>query len=128
MIALSRSVTLERRLRHLVDLRVSQINGCAFCLDMHAREARRDGETAQRLDTLAGWRESPFFTARERAALALAEAIARVADVGHVSDAVHDEAARHFDEAELAQLIFAITVINALNRMVVAAQTTVAAR
>jgi len=127
MLALSRSVRLEPRLRHLIDIRVSQINGCAFCLDMHHRDARADGEAEQRLDTLAGWREAPFFTARERAALALAEAMTRLADGGHVDDAVYDEAAARFGD-ELPQVLFAITVINSWNRLMVTAQTPPPAR
>lgn len=128
MYSLSRSVRLDSRLRNLIDVRVSQINGCAFCLDMHLRDARAKGETDQRLDTVAAWRESPFFTARERAALDLAEAMTRLADGGHVSDAVYDEAARQFDAEELPQVLFAITVINSWNRLMVTAQTPPPAR
>lgn len=121
MFALAGTVQLDTRLHHLISIRVSQLNGCAFCLDMHCRDAREHGETAQRLDTLAGWRESPFFTASERAALGLAEAITKLTD-GPVPDAVYDEAARHFDEQALSQLIFAVTVINGWNRIAVTAQ------
>lgn len=99
---LAGSVELDPILRHLIDIRVSQLNGCVYCLDMHHNEARDDGETTQRLDTLAGWRESPFFTASERAALGLAEAMTRLTD-GPVPDAVYDEAARQFDEHALTQ-------------------------
>ncbi len=123
----SQSIELDEALRHLVDIRVSQINGCAFCLDMHARAAREAGESEQRLDTLAGWREAPFFTARERAALDLAEAMTRLTG-GHVADPVWEEAARRFEPAELAQVVAAITVINGWNRIIVATQFQPAAR
>ncbi|MBB4663970.1 carboxymuconolactone decarboxylase family protein [Conexibacter arvalis] len=122
MFALARSVRLDEELRQLIDIRVSQINGCAFCLDMHHADARRIGVADRKLDTVAAWRESPFFTARERAALDLAEAMTRLADDGHVADAVYDEAAAQFGE-ELPQVLFAITVINGWNRLMVAAQT-----
>lgn len=128
MTAFYRSVELDQRLRHLLDVRVSQINGCAFCLDMHLREAREHGESTQRLDTLAGWRESPFFTAAERSALALAEALTRIADVGSVPDVVHDEAARHFDDETIARIAFAVAAINSWNRLVLASQTLPPAR
>jgi len=100
----------------LVNLRASQINGCAYCLDVHSRDARKKGEAEHRLHTLAAWRETPFFTPRERAALALTEAITLVAAT-HVPDEVFDEAAKHFSEPELAHLIGMITTINALNRV-----------
>jgi AhpD family alkylhydroperoxidase len=122
MHALSRSIRLDGELRQLIDIRVSQINGCAFCLDMHFADARRLGVGVQKLDTVAAWRESPFFTARERAALDLAEAMTRLADGGHVADAVYDEAARQFGD-ELPQVLFAVTVINGWNRLMITAQT-----
>ncbi|MGW4384103.1 carboxymuconolactone decarboxylase family protein [Kitasatospora sp. NPDC004531] len=100
----------------LVNLRASQINGCSYCLDAHSRDAVRIGEAEHRLHTLSAWHETPFFTARERAALALTEAITLVAST-HVPDDVFDEAAKHFSETELAHLIGQITVINALNRV-----------
>ena len=103
-------------LRELVKVRVSQLNGCAYCLDMHTIDARALGEREQRLYALDGWREAPFYTPRERAALALAEAITRVAD-GHVPDAVYDEAAALFAPAELAELIWQIVIMNAWNRI-----------
>lgn len=127
MLALARSVQLDATLRELLNIRVSQLNGCAYCLDLHIHAARENGEATQRLDTLAGWRESPFFTAAERAALGLAEAMTRLTD-GPVPDAVYDEAARHFEQETLAQVIFAITVINAWNRVAVTVQTQPAAR
>lgn len=120
MLALAMSVRLDERLAALIDIRVSQINGCAYCLDMHLRRARELDETEQRLDTLAGWRESPFFTARERAALALSEAITRIAD-GPDLDAAYAEAALHFNAEELPQVVFAATVINSWNRLTVTA-------
>lgn len=123
MATLAASVKLDPQLRDLINVRVSQLNGCAFCLDMHVREARERGEREQRLDTLAGWRESPFFTARERAALALAEAVTRLVD-GPVPDAVYDAAAAHFDEPELMELLYAITVINSWNRLAVTVKMT----
>lgn len=122
MYALARSVRLDDELRQLIDIRVSQINGCAFCLDMHFADARRIGVSDQKLDTVAAWRESPFFSARERAALDLAEAMTRLADGGHVADAVYDEAAAQFGD-ELPQVLFAVTVINGWNRLMVTAQT-----
>ncbi|MEV4560403.1 carboxymuconolactone decarboxylase family protein [Kitasatospora sp. NPDC049285] len=100
----------------LVKLRASQLNHCAFCLDMHATDARANGEQEHRLHTLAAWRETPYFTARERAALALTESVTLVADT-HVPDEVYGEAAKHFSEAELAHLIALIVAINAWNRI-----------
>jgi AhpD family alkylhydroperoxidase len=125
--ALARSVTLDRRLRELVNMRVSQLNGCAFCLDMHAEAARAAGETQQRLDVVAGWREAPFFDARERAALALAEALTTI-ERGHVPEAVLEQASAHFDDEELAQLLFVIAVINSWNRLMLASRTPPPAR
>jgi len=125
--ALARSVELDRRLRELVNMRVSQLNGCAFCLDMHAEDARAAGETQQRLDVVAGWREAPFFDARERAALALAEALTTI-ERGHVPEAVLEQASAHFDDEELAQLLFAIAVINSWNRLMLASRTPPPAR
>lgn len=106
---------LDPVIRELVNIRVSQINGCAFCIDKHTRDARAAGETEQRIYALSAWRETPFFTPRERAALALAEAITFIAD-GHVPDEVYAEAEQNFDAAELAALIWRATIINALNR------------
>ncbi len=112
---------LERRLLYLVQLRASQLNGCAYCLDMHWKDLRAIGETEQRLYSLDAWRECPYYTDRERAALAWAEAVTRVAD-GHVSEAVYDEARRHFGEKELADLTLAAATINAWNRLSIAAR------
>lgn len=110
---------VEPELLELVRIRASQINGCAFCLDMHTKDARAQGETEQRLYTLNAWRETPFFTERERAALALTEAVTLVHD-GRVPDAVYAEAAEVFDENQIAALIWAATVINAYNRIAIA--------
>ncbi len=111
-----RKNSIEPALQELVRARASQINGCAYCVDMHTRDALAGGDTERRLFALPVWRETPFFTARERAALALTEAVTRLADNG-VSDEVYDEAARRFTEQELADLIWVITVINTWNRL-----------
>ena len=103
--AAARRVSLEPPLLDLVRLRASQINGCAYCVDMHSGDARKGGESERRLYALAVWPETPFFTARERAALALTEAVTRLSD-GPVSDTVYAEAAAHFSETELAELIW----------------------
>jgi AhpD family alkylhydroperoxidase len=116
MVAFDNSIDFDPRLRELVKIRASQLNGCAYCLDMHTRDARDAAEDERRLATLAGWHESPFFTPRERAALALTDAVTRLGDHG-VSDAVWAEAAEHFEEAELARLLWAIVAINAWNRI-----------
>lgn len=114
-----RSGELEPTLLDLVKIRASQVNGCAFCLDMHHREAREHGEGQQRLDVLAGWREVPsLFSERERAALGLTEAVTLIADVG-VSDDVWAEVARSYTEAETVQLLMAIATINVWNRLAV---------
>ncbi len=114
--AASRKTRVEAPLQELVRARASQLNGCAYCVDMHAADARKGGETEQRLYALPVWRDTPFFTARERAALALTEAATRLTD-GPVSDEVFAAAAEQFDEVELAELIWVITVINAWNRL-----------
>lgn len=106
----------DHRLKALVELRTSQINGCAFCVDMHSKEARHGGETQQRLDCLCVWREVPFFTPRERAALGLAEAITLVS-IDHVPDEVFAEARAHFTEREIVDLVVVISVMNAWNRI-----------
>jgi AhpD family alkylhydroperoxidase len=117
----SRSLSLDKRLRHLIEVCASQLNGCAFCLDMHWKDARAGGETEERLAMLAAWHDSPLFDERERAALSITEEITVIGD-GHVSDETWDEAGEHFDEAELAQLVFAATVINAWNRLMITAR------
>jgi AhpD family alkylhydroperoxidase len=104
------------KLRALIDLRVSQINGCAFCLDMHANEARHAGESQQRLDCLAAWRETSFFTDRERAALAWAESLTLIAET-HAPDDVYAEVKKHFPDKELVDLTTAIGMINLWNRL-----------
>ncbi len=118
-VSAAQEAKLEPELLELVRIRASQINGCAFCLDLHTRDARGQGETEQRLHTLAAWRETPFFTERERAALALTEAVTLVHD-GRVPDAVYAEAAGVFDENQIAALIWSATVINAYNRIAIA--------
>jgi AhpD family alkylhydroperoxidase len=112
------SAGLDPRLLELVNLRASQINGCGVCVAMHPKIAKRHGETDERLATVVAWRESPYFTAAERAALALTEAATRIADRGEpVSDEVWDEAARHFDDRQLAALVLGIAQINVWNRL-----------
>lgn len=114
--AAARKVSLEASLLELVRARASQLNGCAYYVDMHSHDARKGGESEQRLYALPVWRETPFFTARERAALELTEAATRLTD-GSVSDEVVERAAAQFTEVELAELIWAIAVINAWNRL-----------
>jgi AhpD family alkylhydroperoxidase len=124
LMALSASVDkggVPKRTLDLVHLRASLINGCSVCLDMHARGARKAGETDERLFTVGAWRDSPHFTDAERAALALTEAVTRLSDrTDPVPDAVWDEAARHYDERALAALILSIATINVWNRLNVA--------
>ena len=114
--AASRHTSLEPALQELVRLRASQLNGCAYCVDMHSRDAIEGGDTQQRLFALPVWRETPFFTARERAALELTEAGTRLTD-GPVTDEVYAQAAAEFSETELAELIWTIAVINTWNRL-----------
>jgi AhpD family alkylhydroperoxidase len=103
---------------HLVEVRASQINGCSICIDMHTRELRNAGEPDHRIFTIAAWRDTPYFTDAERAALALTEAVTRLADRSDpVPDEVWDEAARHYDEGELGALVLAIAGINTWNRI-----------
>jgi len=118
MAAFDRSIELEPALRELVKIRASQLNGCAYCIDMHTRAARKAGESEQRLYALAAWRESPLFTPRERAALQLTDAVTKIADDG-VPDTIYQHAADVFSTGELANLILAITAINAWNRIAV---------
>jgi AhpD family alkylhydroperoxidase len=102
----------------MVDLRASQINGCSVCMDIHSRELEYAGESSERIHTVAAWRESPYFSDAERAALALTEAATRLADrPDAVPDEVWDEAARHYTERQLAALVIAIATINAFNRV-----------
>src|SRR5262245_42640091 len=109
---------LEPELLELIRTRASQINHCAYCIDMHTKDALARGESAQRLYALGAWRETPFFSERERAALALVEEVTLVSE-RQVPDDVWDEAARHFDPEEMAALIYAATVINAWNRLAI---------
>src|SRR5919112_2274411 len=113
---------LEKQLLELLDFRVSQINGCAYCLDMHSKDLRAGGETEQRLYLLDAWRESPFYTERERAALAWAEAVTLVRE-GHVPDEVFEQARAQFTEEELANLTLAVVAINGWNRLNIAFRT-----
>ena len=113
---------LERTLLELVKLRASQINGCAHCIDMHTKELRADGESEQRLYLLDAWRESPFYSDRERAALAWTEALTLVTE-GHVPDEVYEIARGQFSEQELANLTLAIVAINGANRLNIAFRT-----
>jgi AhpD family alkylhydroperoxidase len=117
-----RNCGLEPSLQELVKIRASQINGCAFCLHMHARDARAAGESEERIYLLDAWREAPVYTARERAALAWTEAVTLVTQ-GHVPDAVYDEVRLHFSEEELSKLTLAIGVINTWNRIAISART-----
>jgi AhpD family alkylhydroperoxidase len=121
MVRLEERIDLDPRLRHLVKVRASQINGCAFCIDMHWAQARADGESEERLAQLAAWHESPFYDDRERAALALADAVTNVADT-HVPDDVWAEAEAHFPPGELAHLVVAIAAINFWNRVSIASR------
>lgn len=107
---------LEHSLLELVKTRASQINGCAFCLDMHSQDARAAGETEQRLYLLGAWREAPFYTPRERAALAWTEAVTLVSE-SHVPDEVFEEARKNFNDKELVDLTWAVAAINAWNRV-----------
>jgi len=109
---------VPRRTLELVHLRASQINGCSLCVDMHARSAKKSGETDERLFALAAWREAPYFTDAERAALALTEVVTRLDDSADpVPDEIWDEVSRHYDEPVLAALIIAIANVNLWNRL-----------
>lgn len=114
---------LETPLLHLIKLRASQINGCAYCLDMHWKDLRAIGENEQRLYSLDAWEESPYYTDRERAALLWTDTVTRVADT-HVPDEVYEKVKPHFSEKELADLTLAIATINAWNRLAISARTT----
>jgi AhpD family alkylhydroperoxidase len=122
MLALNDAVELDSSLRDLVSLRASILNGCAYCVDMHTLDAAARGESQQRLHAVAAWHEAPFFTDRERAALQLTDALTLIADT-HVPRDVYETAREHFDETELTQLIWAIVVINAWNRVAVSSRT-----
>jgi len=116
------SCGLDHKFVHLLKLRASQINGCAFCIDMHSIDARAEGETEQRLYALNAWRETAFFTDRERAGLAWIEAVTLVSET-HVPDDVYQEARRHFTEKEIFDLTFIASAINAWNRIAIASRT-----
>ncbi|HET7359920.1 MAG TPA: carboxymuconolactone decarboxylase family protein [Rhodanobacteraceae bacterium] len=111
--------SLEKPLRELVRLRVSQINGCAYCADMHAADARKAGEDERRLATLVAWRETTFFSERECAALAWAEAVTQVSH-DHVPDAVWSEVHGHFSDVEMMDLTLLVVAINGWNRFAIA--------
>ena len=113
---------LEPSLLELVKTRASQINGCAYCLDMHTKDARAGGETEQRLYALSAWRETPFYTNRERAALAWTEAVTLISET-HVPDEMYEQAREQFSEQELAYLTLAIIAINGWNRLAVSFRT-----
>jgi AhpD family alkylhydroperoxidase len=118
---------IEERLKHLIDIRASQINGCAYCLEMHVADAKKLGESDERLHLVAVWRETDVFTPRERAALAWTEAVTNVAQTG-VPDEVYQLAREQFSEEELVYLTVAIAAINAFNRVNVALRTPVGAK
>jgi AhpD family alkylhydroperoxidase len=112
---------LEESLIHMVKLRASQINGCAYCLDMHWKDLKAIGESDQRLYELNAWGESPFYSERERAALAWTEAVTKIAE-SRAPDELYDEVRKHFNEKEIADLTFAIATINAWNRLAISAR------
>lgn len=121
MLALEKYISesgLDPKLVHLVKMRASQINGCAYCLDMHSLDARAEGESEQRLYTLDAWRETPFFTDRERAALAWTEALTLISHT-HAPDDVYDEVKKQFSEKEIVDLTFVIGTINLWNRLAI---------
>jgi AhpD family alkylhydroperoxidase len=113
---------IEPSLLELVKFRASQINGCAYCLDMHSKDARANGETEQRLYAISAWHETPFFSERERAALEWTEAVTKVSET-HVPDDVYERVRKHFSEKELVDLTFAIVTINGWNRLAIGFRT-----
>jgi AhpD family alkylhydroperoxidase len=122
MLALSQASEtsgLEPGLLELVKIRSSQLNGCAYCIDMHTKDARARGESEGRIYALSAWRDTPFFSDRERAALEWAEAVTLVGE-NHLPDELYDRTRQHFDEGELVKLTFAAVVINSWNRLVIA--------
>jgi AhpD family alkylhydroperoxidase len=110
---------LNPTLLELIKIRASQMNGCAFCIDMHTKDARLRGETEQRIYALNSWRETPFFTPEERAVLAFTEAVTLIA-ANHVSDALYEEVSQYFSSEQIANLLMAIVTINAWNRIAIA--------
>jgi len=115
---IARERGIERKLLHLIKTRVSQVNGCAYCVDMHTKDARAEGETEQRLYGLSAWQETPFYTARERAALEWAETLTLIAS-HRVSDEIYARVREHFTEAEMVGLTFAVIAINGWNRLAI---------
>lgn len=115
------TIDLGTSLPELIKTRASQINGCAYCIQMHTKAAQENGETTERLFALSAWRESPLFTEKERAVLALTEEVTLISDHG-VSDRVYSRVSEHFNEEQIAQIIMAITTINAWNRIAIAIQ------
>jgi len=115
---------LDESLVHLIKFRASQLNGCAYCLDMHSKDARALGETEQRLYVLDAWEEAPFYSERERAALALTDAMTKISQ-GHVPDEVWERARANFNEQELIALMFTLSTINAWNRLAITARSEV---
>jgi AhpD family alkylhydroperoxidase len=113
---------IDPTLLGLIKIRASQINGCAFCIDMHTKDARSQGETEQRIYALNAWRETPFFTPLERATLAFTEAVTLVA-TNHISDELYEEVSRYFADDEIANLLMAIVTINSWNRIAIATRT-----
>ncbi|MDA7025006.1 carboxymuconolactone decarboxylase family protein [Bacillus sp. CLL-7-23] len=113
-----RTSSIDPVLKELIKVRASQLNGCAFCLDMHTKDARKNGETEQRLYALNTWREAPFYTEKERAVLAMTEAITCIADKG-LPDDVYQNLRKFFNETETAELIMAAVTINAWNRIAI---------
>jgi AhpD family alkylhydroperoxidase len=121
ILALQREVEasgIEHTILHLMKIRASQINGCAYCIDMHTKDARALGETEQRIYGLDAWRETPYYNERERAALEWTEAVTKVADT-HVPDEIYELVRAHFTEQELVALTFAVIAINSWNRLVI---------
>jgi AhpD family alkylhydroperoxidase len=126
MAALEREIKVEPVLRELVKLRASILNGCAYCIDLHSKRARKAGESEQRIYTIAAWQDAPFFSERERAALALTDAVTLVAET-HAPAEVYENAARYFNSEELAHLIWQIATINVWNRVAIATRASVGA-
>jgi AhpD family alkylhydroperoxidase len=124
MAALEREIKVEPVLRELVKLRASILNGCAYCIDMHSKRARKAGESEQRIYSIAAWQDAPFFSERERAALALTDAVTLVAET-HAPAEVYENAARYFNSEELAHLIWQIATINVWNRVTIATRASV---
>lgn len=121
LLAMSHAVQtsgLERRIFGLIEIRASQLNGCAYCIDMHTKDARAAGETEQRIYALSAWRETPFFSEQERAALEWTEAVTLVGDT-HVPDDIYERVREQFDEPDLVALTFAVIVINSWNRLAI---------